>query len=229
MKDRLFVIGSFLVIIAAVIAAVVGFSGMADDFEMVFGIAGIVLLIFGVIFLITGFTNPLIAQSKTGTLISYILIIGSLTVIAGMLVTLAVNATGGPVGLSAFIPLGGAILILLCFLMWPCLCCKDKDAGSRKVFGIAASHGKISISDLAKYSGYSEDTVRDIIYDGIGSGKVAGKMEGDMYIHAYKTTTVTTSSPTREREIVKVLVVCPYCGAKNEQGTPKCHQCQAPL
>jgi len=47
--------------------------------------------------------------------------------------------------------------------------------------------------------------------------------------------TAPPSSPTpsrtiREREITtRVLVVCPYCGAKNEQGILSCHNCDAEL
>ncbi|MFW9844771.1 MAG: hypothetical protein ACFFEV_09360, partial [Candidatus Thorarchaeota archaeon] len=45
----------------------------------------------------------------------------------------------------------------------------------------------------------------------------------------------STPAPTRpavtQREIVRdrVLVICPYCGAKNEQGVLKCHNCDAEL
>ena len=40
-----------------------------------------------------------------------------------------------------------------------------------------------------------------------------------------------TESTVREREIVRdrVLVICPYCGAKNEQGVLTCHNCKADL
>lgn len=36
--------------------------------------------------------------------------------------------------------------------------------------------------------------------------------------------------PMKEREIMtRVLVICPFCGAKNEQGVLKCHNCGADL
>jgi len=40
-----------------------------------------------------------------------------------------------------------------------------------------------------------------------------------------------TESTVIEREIVRdrVLVICPYCGAKNEQGVLTCHNCKADL
>lgn len=42
--------------------------------------------------------------------------------------------------------------------------------------------------------------------------------------------TPASSRTIREREITtRVLVVCPYCGAKNEQGILNCHNCDAEL
>jgi len=40
-----------------------------------------------------------------------------------------------------------------------------------------------------------------------------------------------TSSHVREKEIVseRFLVICPFCGSKNEQGTSNCHSCGAKL
>ena len=40
-----------------------------------------------------------------------------------------------------------------------------------------------------------------------------------------------TTETVREREIVRdrVLVICPYCGAKNDQGVLRCHSCNAEL
>jgi ribosomal protein L40E len=32
-----------------------------------------------------------------------------------------------------------------------------------------------------------------------------------------------------QRVIERVLVICPFCGAKNEQGAPKCANCGAQL
>lgn len=38
-----------------------------------------------------------------------------------------------------------------------------------------------------------------------------------------------TTRPISERTVPMVLVVCPYCGAKTEQGLLKCHNCNAEL
>jgi len=41
---------------------------------------------------------------------------------------------------------------------------------------------------------------------------------------------VSSLDPLRERIITeRVLVVCPYCGAKNEQGITKCQSCGADI
>ncbi len=41
-------------------------------------------------------------------------------------------------------------------------------------------------------------------------------------------TMIHGSAPTKE-VITKILVVCPYCGFKNEQGVLKCQNCSAEL
>ncbi|MGY5860491.1 MAG: hypothetical protein RTU63_14060 [Candidatus Thorarchaeota archaeon] len=47
----------------------------------------------------------------------------------------------------------------------------------------------------------------------------------------YRAPPTTPTETVREREIVRdrVLVICPYCGAKNEQGVLTCHNCDADL
>jgi len=51
------------------------------------------------------------------------------------------------------------------------------------------------------------------------------------HYRAPPSTPAPTSTTVREREIVRdrVLVICPYCGAKNEQGILSCHNCDAEL
>ena len=66
----------------------------------------------------------------------------------------------------------------------------------------------------------------------IGKGRLKGHMEGDVFVRdsgVSATHYTTPSTTTREREVVKVLVICPYCGAKTEQGLSKCQNCQADL
>ena len=85
------------------------------------------------------------------------------------------------------------------------------------------------MAELSQRTGMSIEVVRDIVYDAIGKSQLVGKMEGEFFVRGRPVTTTYTPTSTKEREIVKVLVVCPFCGAKNEQGTPKCHNCQASL
>jgi len=44
----------------------------------------------------------------------------------------------------------------------------------------------------------------------------------------HTTSSQMTHGYTTGREVItRVLVVCPYCGSKNEQGVLKCHNCSA--
>ena len=47
----------------------------------------------------------------------------------------------------------------------------------------------------------------------------------------YRAPPSATTTTVREREIVseRILVICPYCGSKNEQGILSCHNCDAEL
>ncbi len=40
---------------------------------------------------------------------------------------------------------------------------------------------------------------------------------------------VERPAETPTRVVEKVLVICPYCGTKNEQGVPKCVKCGGEL
>lgn len=45
-----------------------------------------------------------------------------------------------------------------------------------------------------------------------------------------QSTSVMTHGSTTGREVItRVLVVCPYCGSKNEQGFTKCQNCSADI
>ena len=87
------------------------------------------------------------------------------------------------------------------------------------------------MTELSSRTGASVKLTSEIVYDAIGKGRLSGHMEGDTFVRSASTGTTysTTTSTTKEREIVKVLVICPYCGAKTEQGIGKCQNCQADL
>jgi uncharacterized membrane protein len=97
-----------------------------------------------------------------------------------------------------------------------------------KVVGIARSHERISMEELASLTKLPLEKVRDALYSAIASGMIHGTIEGNSFVRSSPKAAVSSTS-TREREVVKVLVICPYCGAKTEQGLSKCQNCQADL
>lgn len=92
-----------------------------------------------------------------------------------------------------------------------------------KVVGIVKSHKSITIQDAAGKSGVNPDKVRSIVYEGIASGDLSGTMEGDTFFRKKDGVTITTT------QTAKVLVVCPFCGSKTEQGLSSCQKCGANL
>ncbi|MFW9847587.1 MAG: hypothetical protein ACFFF4_00500 [Candidatus Thorarchaeota archaeon] len=216
MKDKLFLIGSFLVLVAGAFLLFRGITASSDS--PMFGIMGFLLIIGGVIFLITGYITPSVAQSKEGVILAYIMIFASIIAIIGSF------------DISALWPLtlGGAGLIGVTFLAWPCFCCQGSQKNRAKIIGVASAHDSITLHEISQRTGLSVEVVRDTIYDALGKGELVGKMEGPTFIRGRPTTTTHTDT-TREREVVKVLVICPYCGAKTEQGLSKCQNCGADL
>ena len=97
-----------------------------------------------------------------------------------------------------------------------------------RVVGIARSHERVTMEELANITRLPVDKVRDALYSAIASGMIHGTIEGNSYVRSAPQTGASRTS-TREREIVKVLVICPYCGSKTEQGLSKCQNCQADL
>jgi len=218
MKDKLFLIASILVIVAGAIMAISGITAESDS-PMIASL-GFVLAFMGVLFLITGFITPSVAQSKEGVALSYLMIAASILAIIG---SFDVETLG-------LISLAGGGLVILSFFLWPCFCCQGKTKNRDKVIGIASAHDSITISEISKRTGLPVQVVRDTIYDALGKHDLAGKMEGETFIRGKPATTkYTAPTTTREREIVKVLVICPYCGAKTEQGLAKCQNCKADL
>ncbi|MBD3407535.1 MAG: hypothetical protein GF411_15570 [Candidatus Lokiarchaeota archaeon] len=219
MKDKLFLIGSGLLIAAGALLAIFQLGADTDGPILIF--IGLGMIIVGTLLLVTGFTTPQVAQSKEGVGLSYILIAASVLTIIG---SLDVNA------LWMFPLIGIGLSCIVCF-SWPCICNSGKGKQRNRIIGIANAHDQITMYELSQRTGLSMDVVRDIVYDALGNNQLHGKMESDTFIRSRPSSSAPEPPPsvTREREIVKVLVVCPYCGAKNEQGTPKCHKCQASL
>ncbi|MFW9920594.1 MAG: hypothetical protein ACFFED_13405 [Candidatus Thorarchaeota archaeon] len=218
MKDKLFLIGSILAILAGAVMMLFAINQPSDS--PIFVILGLFVIFLGFIVLVTGYTTPSVSRGKEGVSLSYIMIIASILIMIG---TLDFNA------LWILMLLGGGLLALTFLILWPCFCCTGKSKNRDKVIGVANAHDSITMYDLSQRTGISIDVVRDIVYDAIGKNQLVGKMEGEFFVRGRPVTTTYTPPTTTEREIVKVLVVCPFCGAKNEQGTPKCHNCQASL
>ena len=110
------------------------------------------------------------------------------------------------------------------------MCCQGSRAVRSQIIGVASAHDNITISELSRISGATIKSTSEIVYDAIGKGQLKGRMEGDTFIKATPSATYAVpSTTTKEREVVKVLVICPYCGAKTEQGIGKCQNCQADL
>jgi len=97
-----------------------------------------------------------------------------------------------------------------------------------RVVGIARGHTRITMEELSEMARLPVDKVKNALYSGIASGMIHGTIEGNTFVRSAPEAAMSSIS-TREREVVKVLVVCPYCGAKTEQGLSKCQNCQADL
>ncbi|MHA1909750.1 MAG: hypothetical protein ACW98Y_20805 [Candidatus Thorarchaeota archaeon] len=217
MKDKLFLIGSIFAILAG---AMIAYFALTLEFDIpLLSILGVILVLLGFISLVTGYTTPSVAQSREGVGLSYLMIIASILVIIG---TLDFDA------LWILSLLGGGLLALSVVCFWPCFCCQGKSKNRDKVIGVASAHDTITLHEISQRTGLSLEVVKDLIYDAIGKGELVGKMEGPSFVRG-KPTTTTYTEPTTTREVVKVLVICPYCGAKTEQGLAKCQNCKADL
>jgi len=212
LKRKLFLIGTLLMMIAG--AMFVAFGGGDESLMM-----GIPMIVIGLLLFISGFITPVVSESKNGLVIGLILTLGALIAIIGVLVY------------DYLMLIGGLSISVLMAIAWPIICCQGSQGIKSQVVGVASAHDSISMIELSNKTGESVKLTSEIVYDAIGKGQLSGRMEGDTFVRSAPSTT-TYSAPTtttREREIVKVLVICPYCGAKTEQGIGKCQNCQADL
>jgi len=212
-----FLIGSIIVVITG---AVVGILGAAYDW--MFSLVGAALVVIGLILLITGYTSGSIMETREAKGLSILIIAGCLLALLGLT---SIDTFGG--GAVAV----GAILVIFSFIIWPCFCCQGGKNIRSQVVGVVSAHDSISIDEISKTTGYSADTIRKIVYDAIGKGELHGRMEGSTFIRSAPSAPAyeTPGATTKEKEAVKVLVICPYCGAKTEQGISKCQKCHADL
>ena len=219
LKTKLFLIGTISMIIGG---AVIGIMGID---EISIGAFGFVLIFSGVILFISGFITPVVSESKTGMALAVFMILGAILAVGGVFALFILDEIGVPLFF------GGLALAFLACLAWPCVCCQGSRDVRAQIIGIASAHDKITIAELSSISGATEKLTSQILFDAIGKRQLSGQMEGDTFVRSAPTTTTyaAPTTTTREREIVKVLVICPYCGAKTEQGIGKCQNCKADL
>ena len=212
LKTKLFLIGALLMMIAGV--TLVTFGGGDESLMM-----GIPMIVLGLLLFISGYITPIVSESKNGLVIGLILTIGAVVMLMGVIVY------------DYIMLIAGLSITILMTLAWPCICCQGSQNIKSQIVGIASAHESITITELSSKTGASVKLTSEIVYDAIGKGQLSGRMEGDTFVRSAPSSSSYSapSTTTREREIVKVLVICPYCGAKTEQGLSKCSNCQADL
>ncbi len=219
-SKRIFPLAALLVIIAGAIA--VALYTVEEDWGMVMIINGAIFIISGLLMLISGVMTPTVSESSRGRILGAILLVGAAVALTGLA---TMYYTFGS------LLLGGGILIFIVCLAWPCVCLQGGKGARSQIIGVASAHDSIAVPEISRITGLQEKTVRDTLYDAIGKRQLHGKMEGDTFVRSV-TPTHTYAAPattTREREVVKVLVICPFCGAKTEQGLSKCQNCGGDL
>ena len=216
---KLFLIGSIAAIAAGALAIIITPMVISfDDLYVIFMSIGGVVAFIGLLLLITGNTAPVVARSKNGFIVGILLIVGSALVIAG---PFAGEDIGPPVAI------GGVIVALISMFMWACFCSQGKGSVRTKILGIASGHESISVSEIGSEAEIEEEMVKEILYDALGKKEIYGRIEGETFIRTAPPTTTYTAPAAAGT--VKVLVICPYCGAKTEQGLTKCQKCSADL
>ena len=216
-KSKFFLIACILVLVAGVIYVSVSSE---DTMFIAFGAS---MILIGFVLLISGYITPIVSESKPGMGIGAFLLIGALVAIFGVI------SIGGLGDLAYPLMIGGTVVTGLACLAWPCICCQGTKAIRAQIIGVASAHDSITISELSNVTGATVKLTSEIMYDAIGKRELSGRMEGDTFVRSAPSTYSAPTTTTKEREIVKVLVICPYCGAKTEQGIGKCQNCQADL
>ena len=92
-----------------------------------------------------------------------------------------------------------------------------------KVVAIAKSQNEITMKEASVKVGVTPEKAQEIIYEAIASGELLGTIHADTFTRS------KTAAGTTVVGDAKVLVICPYCGAKTEQGLAKCQNCKADL
>jgi len=100
-----------------------------------------------------------------------------------------------------------------------------------RIIKVAGSHREISLEQIAAKTNVSLHKTRSILFDAITSGVIGATIEDDVLRHAAASPSSGVTTPSKQEKVIteRVLVICPFCGAKTEQGLSKCQNCQADL
>ncbi len=87
----------------------------------------------------------------------------------------------------------------------------------------AKAQGEITMEEAGEKVGVSPEKAKEIIYEAVQTGDLSGTIRGNVFTRGQPAVIERISEQT------KVLVICPACGTKNEQGLTTCQNCGASI
>ncbi len=201
-----------------VVGVVLFLSG--DSSGIMIGSLGAVL---GFFMLLSAVVRPAATKSTTARWFAWIGLISLVLLVFVMSIYYSFDENSPYWYFSAWYTVASPVFLTVAILtvLWPCMCLFIGRRIHTKVVGLAKSQHQVSIPEMAKAVGVPSEAVRDMLYEAIADGTLAGRIEGDTFTRA-----VATGTPSGG---AVVLVICPYCGAKTEQGVARCQVCGAKL
>ncbi len=186
-------------------------------------------LIIGGLMLLSLAIAPLATQSRLARAYALFAVIGLVVL---FLVILVVNGVFGiywdeywgayyPDATGILVANAAITLLPLTLILWPCICLTARSQTKKKIIGLAMSRHEISMKEIAEETGIPSQAAKDVVIDAIAAGRLSGNIRGDKFVRATGAAAAAGSAV--------VLVVCPYCGAKTEQGLTHCQNCGAKL
>jgi hypothetical protein len=206
-----------LSILAIVFGAIAVFFGVQDEYSGGnLAIIGTAMVVIAIAVIVVIFMYPSFGESMQGLIVSLLVCVGT----GSWALEMYLYITG-----SASTPfyIIGLVTVGLSFILCPCMCMQSGRQSRGSVIGVAAAHESITITEISQKTGLSKEIVSKTVYDAIGKGQLAGRMDGDTFKKTAPSTTAVTAPGAT------VLVICPYCGAKTEQGLAKCQKCGADI
>ena len=205
---------SVITIILGIVSAALGLTDEYAGSTLAF--LGGIIVFAGIAILACIYMYPAFGNSMAALIVSLVALGGG----AGYAIEMAIRMTGAATATTPLMFIGIG-LTLFSFILCPCVCMQGNKKSRGSVIGIAAAHESISINDISQKTGLSESVVGSIVYDAIGKGQLSGRMDGTTFKRSGPATGVSPDA--------KVLVICPYCGAKTEQGLSNCSKCGADI